>query len=907
LSPSSDILIGKLPNGLKYYIRENKKPEKRMELRLAVNAGSVLEDNDQQGLAHFVEHMLFNGTKSFPKMDIVNFLERTGVRFGPHLNAYTSFDETVYMIQVPTDSPAVVQKSFQILEEWSHAALFDSIEIDKERGVVGEEWRLGRGAFERVGNKHYPFIFYNSQYGKRLPIGKKEVIDTASYDALKRFYHDWYRPDLMAVVAVGDFNKHEIEKMITDHFSSLKNPNNERTRSEFTIPNHTEPLISIATDKELPTSSISIYFKRNDDQDILVKDYKKHILNGLYDAMLNTRLQERLQKPNPPFIFGNVGNFRFVGDKQAFGLFATVKETDILRGMEALVTEAFRVKQHGFTQSELERQKTQSLRMMEEAFKERDKTESRNYAGEYIRNFLQGESIPGIETEFNLYKQLLPTISLADVNELTKERIVDSNRVVTVSIPEKEGVVAPSKEEILRVFSDVSSRKLDPYIDSVSSKPLLATQPKPGKIVSEKEIKELGAWEWKLSNGVRVIVKPTDFKNDEILFGAYSPGGNSLVANKDYISGSFASQLASLSGVAEFDAITLQKMLTGKVVRVSPMISELSEGFAGNSTPQDLETLFQLVYLEFTSPRVDSNAVGAFLSRIKSYLQNMKVMPEQAFQDTIQVTLAQYHYRARPQSPAMIDEINIGKSFSIYKDRFADASDFTFFFVGSFKIDSLKPLVEKYLASLPSLNRKESWKDVGIKMPQGKISKEVFKGVEPKSSVVLVFNGPFEWNIQNRFDFNAMLEVLRIRLREVLREDKGGVYGVGISGNPSLYPRKEYSIRIGFGCNPERVEELVNAVMQQIDTLKLKPADQTNIDKVKELQRREREVNLKENNWWLSVFRSSYANGEDPLTILKTPERIDKLNTKAVQDAAKKYFTDKNIVKIVLKPETTKK
>ena len=428
-------------------------------------------------------------------------------------------------------------------------------------------------------------------------------------------------------------------------------------------------------------------------------------------------------------------------------------------------------------------------------------------------------------------------------------------------------------------------------MDAVTSQPLLASLPSPGKVASKKEIKELGAWEWILSNGIRVVLKPTDFKNDEILFGAYSPGGHSLVSDNDFISGSMAAQLASLSGAGEFDAIALQKKLAGKIVSVTPFISELSEGFAGSATPQDIETLFQLIYLDFTSPRNDTSAISAYLSRYRSYLQNTNVSPEKAFQDSVTVTMTQHHFRTRPFTAELLAEISPAKSFAIYKDRFADASDFTFFFVGNFTLEGIKPLIEQYLGSLPSLKRNERWKDVGIKAPAGKVTKEVVKGIEPKSSVQLAFTGSFEWNVQNRFDFSAMIEVLRIKLREVLREDKGGVYGVSLWGSTTLFPRKEYTIRVGFGCNPRRVDELVAAVMQQIDTLKMKPVDQTYIDKVKEIQRREREVNLKENNWWMSVFRAYYSNGEDPRAILKTPERIDKLNPKAVQKAAKNIST----------------
>jgi zinc protease len=862
-----------------------------------------LENDDQQGLAHFVEHMCFNGTKKFPKQDIINFLEKTGVRFGPHLNAYTSFDETVYMIQIPTDSIEVIHKAFEILEEWAHNVAFDSTEIDKERGVVVEEWRLGRGAFERISNKHNPVVFYNSQYAKRLPIGKKEILEHCSYETLKQFYRDWYRPDLMAVAAVGDFDKTAIEKLIKEHFAPLKNPPAERERTQYKLPDHQQTLVSVATDAELPYTTVNVYFKRTKDEEKTAGDYRRTIVGGLYDGMLNARLQELLQKPNPPFVFGQTGNFRFVGDKQGYMLFAAVRENSILPGMDALLTEAFKVKQHGFTESELERQKKESLRFIEQAYKERDKTESRSYAEEYIRNFLQEEPIPGIAVENDIYKQFVPGITLVEINQLSSVRITDGNRIVTVSAPKKEGVVVPADSAILVEINAASTRQTQAYVDVVSNKPLIENLPKPGSVTNTVVMKSIGVTEWTLSNGARVYLKPTDFKNDEILFSAYSKGGTSLAEDKDFVSAENAATIVDQGGIGGFDAIALQKMMAGKVVNVSPGISELSENFNGNASPQDLETLFQLVHLYFTAPRKDTGAANAYLSRIKGFLANRKVSPEAAFQDTSMVTMAQYHYRARPISPELFGEINLDRAFAFYKDRFADASDFSFVFVGNFEPEKIKPLVEQYLATLPSLKRTESWRDIGMRYPTGVISKEVRRGIEPKSAVQMNFTGPFTWARQNRYDFNAMLEVLRIKLREVLREDKGGVYGVSVNGTPSLFPRQEYRITISFGCAPDRVDELVGTTLQQIDSLKIKPADPIYITKVKELQRRDREVNLKENRWWLSTLRVDIANNEDPQEINDYGTLVDHFAAEAVQKAAQQYFNMKNYVKIVLNPE----
>ncbi len=897
------ITYGTFDNGLTYYIKVNKKPEKRAELRLAVKTGSVMEDDDQLGLAHFCEHMAFNGTKSFPKNEIINLLEKEGIRLGPDVNAYTSFDQTVYMLQIPTDSAALVEKAFRILEEWASAVSYDENEIDKERGVLVEEWRLGRGASMRVLDKHLPKLLYNSQYAKRFVIGKKEVLEGAPYETIRRFFRDWYRPELMAVVAVGDFDKATMEKLIKDHFSKLTNRKPARERTKYTVPDHAQALVSVATDKELPAASVQMIFKRDPEPERTAGDYRKSILGQVYDGMFNKRLQERLQKPNPPFIFGGGGDGRWLGQKQAYSLFVQAKENSLLDGLDYILTEAYRVKQYGFTATELERQKSDQLRWIERLYKERDKTESRNYADEYLRNFLQEEPIPGIEVEFNLNKQFLPGITLEEINKLADIRMGSSSRVVTISAPEKAGVRVPTEAEVLSVLNSASTKKTDAYVDIVTTKPLLAAPPKAGKVVNERKVESLGLTEWRLSNGALVVLKPTDYKNDEILFSAYSNGGTSLSTDPDFISASMASQLVSMCGVGEFDAIALSKMLSGKVVNVNPMVSSLSEGFSGTASPQDLETLFQLAYLYATSPRKDTSAHGAFISRMRASLQNRSVMPEAAFQDTIGVTMAQYHFRARPMTPKILDEVNLDKALAFYKDRFADASDFIFFFVWNFQLENIRPLVEQYLASLPTLDRKESWRDVGIFPPKGVVYKEVYRGIEPKSSVMITFTGPFDWSVRNRYDFNSLVELVNIKLREVIREEKSGTYGIRAYGAPSLYPRKEFTVSVYWGCNPTRVEELVKTVLEQLDSLKIKKPDHVYVDKVKEIQRRNQEVNLKENRFWLSNFRQYYANGENPEEMLGYNKLVENLSTDAMQSAAKKYFDTTNVVKIVLFPE----
>ncbi len=904
LPKDPSVRTGTLANGLKYYIRKNHKPENRAEFRLAIKTGSVMEDDDQQGLAHFCEHMQFNGTEHFPKADLVNFLESTGVRFGAHLNAYTSFDETVYMLQLPMDKPEILDKGMLVLEDWAGHATFEDVEIDKERGVVIEEWRLGRGANERVQNKHFPIELYKSKYADRLPIGKKEILEKCSYETLRRFYHDWYRPDLMAFIAVGDFDIDKMESEIKTRFGRLTNPTNEKPRTKFTVPLHDTTLVSIAGDKELQFQSASLLFERPEGHSVTVADYRRDIIGNIYDAMINERIQEIIQKGNPPFAFAGVNDGEFLGGLNAYSGFAAIGPSGIDKGLTALLEEMYRVKQTGFTATELERQKQTMQTNMEEQFKERDKTESGNYVQEYLRNYLHDEPYPGIEYENNLYKKYLSGISLDEVNALSAKRMDAGSRVVTVSYQIKdETTKAPSESDIRAIIQNASKASLIAYNDKTSNKPLLAEKPKAGKITSESTIPELGVTEWKLSNGARVILKPTDFKNDQILFSASSPGGSSLASDADIYTANVAANLIDQGGVADFDATMLKKMLAGKNVSMGPSISELQEGFRGNSTPKDAETMFQLLYLYGTAPRKDPEAFQAFQSQMSTFLKNRDADPGTALRDTLQVTLAQYSPREKPFTLDALKKVDLDRAYSFYKDRFADFSNFTFFIVGNIDMKQMRSLVETYVASLPSKNRHETWKDRGVTFPKGIINKSVYKGIEPKSTVSIIMTGPFVWNVKNRIEMQAMSEVLSIKLRETLREDKGGVYGVRCSIMPMHYPKQEYQFTISFGCDPARVDELVDATLAKLDTMVMKEPDETYMTKVKQIQLHEDEVNLKENNYWLRALSQYYFNGEDPKALLQRKNMISALTADDIHHAAEIYCAKGNMVKVVLYPE----
>jgi zinc protease len=897
------VIEGRLPNGLSYYIRSHDEPRQRAELRLAVNAGSILEDDDQRGLAHFVEHMAFNGTASFAKQALVDYLESIGMRFGPDLNAYTSFDETVYMLTVPTDDPELLATGVKILSEWAARISFEDEEIDKERGVVIEEWRLGRGARARIFDKQAPVIFHDSRYAQRLPIGKKEIIESAPHDTLRRFYRDWYRPDLMAVVAVGDFDAAAVEDLIHSSFDGIAPATDPRPRVAFPVPDHDATLTTIVTDPEATSTMVQVLHKLPKEELVTEPDYRRSLVENLYDAMLGRRLEERTREASPPFLRAFAGSGNLVREKGSYNLMAVVEEGGLERGLEALLTEAERVRRHGFTTSELEREKAAYLRSMDQAYRERDKVPSGDLADEYVRHFLEREAAPGIAAELELAQRYLPGVSLAEVNALAGQWLSASNRVVAVSAPEKAGLEPPQETTIAAVLARVESADIAPYQDEVADQPLMAAVPAPAEIVSEATIDEIGVTDWRLANGVRVLLKPTDFKNDEVLVSAFSPGGTSLVDDRDYVAAMTAGAVILEGGVGPFDLTVLQKMLADKVVGVGPSISELEEGISGMASPEDLETMFQLVALYFTEPRASEQAFASVRKRYRGMIENRLARPETVFSDTVTRLVTQDHPRRRPWSLELLDEMNLEASARIYRDRFADASDFTFIFVGSFSLDEIRPLVQRYLGTLPATGRKETWRDVGVRAPDGVVESKVTRGIEPKSRVSITFPHDFEWSRSNRYQLQSMADVLRIRLREVIREDEGGSYGVSVRASAERIPRQTSSLTISFGCDPDRVDELKASVYEEIRHLQAVGPDQEHVTKVQQQDRREREVQLRENGFWLASLESALWNEEDPRLILDFDALVDSLTPESVRDAAARWVDLDRRVEVVLVPE----
>ncbi|MGH7654674.1 MAG: M16 family metallopeptidase, partial [Gemmatimonadaceae bacterium] len=771
LPTDAHVIRGELPNGLHYIIRRNKRPEKRAELRLVVNAGSILETDAQRGIAHFVEHMMFDGTKRFPKQDIVNYLERVGMRFGADLNAYTSFDETVYMLQVPTDTARLLNTGLDIVQDWaSGATSFNPAEMKRERAVVIEEWRTGRDASTRVQNLQFPVMLQGSKYAERVPIGTKANLDTFPDSLAVQFYHDWYRPDLMTVIAVGDFDVEQMEAAIKQRFAGIPMPASPRKRVYASVPDHDQTLVSIETDKEYPQSSVDLLWLKPRDSVRTVGDFRRTLVAQFYDAMLNARFAEIAQRADAPFAYASAARGAFVRTKDAYQLYAGVKESGFVRAAEALLAEAERIRRFGFTQTELDRQRSNLLRSMQQQFAERDKTNSSSYVNEYVSSALWDTPIVGIEKEEPLAMQLAPTISVAEVNALALTSFGNKDRVVLVAAPAKPDVHVPTRDEMLGVYDVAANTTLAAYVDSTSSDALVPNPPAPGKIVAQDTLPGTGIIVWHLSNGAKVLLKPTDFKADEVLFAARSPGGESLVADSDVVNADLSSVVMSRSGVGSFSAIALGKKLAGKKVNVAAGIDGTGEGVRGTASVQDLETLFQLAWLRMAVPRVDTGAYLAFKEQMRAVLANQKNDPESVFGDTVEATMAQHSPRVHLLSSALLDSVNLGRAFALYRDRFADASGFTFFIVGSFKPDSVRPLVDRYLASLPALDRHEKVKDTGIRPPPGVVVKTVHKGVEPKAETSLIFSGQCTYSLATRYAIESLSELLNIRLREVLRE-----------------------------------------------------------------------------------------------------------------------------------------
>jgi zinc protease len=900
-----EVVVGTLPNGLRYYVRANGKPEHRAELRLVVKAGSVLEDDDQQGLAHFVEHMEFEGTRHFPRQSISEFLSSLGLTIGPDANAATSYDDTQYTLRVPTDVNGVLDRALLILEDWAQGASFDQSGIERERPIVLSEWRMNLGAGERTEDKIRHVLLEGSRYADRPPIGKPDIIERAQREPLARFYHDWYRPDLMAVIVVGDINRDAVVTMIKDHFSSLSSPSPERPRPAFDVPDHPGTRYLTVSDKETTTTAVQIADLRPARNQATVGGYRDLMVDQLFGDMLSARLDELSQREQPPFLRAAAarGLFPMPRTKDQALLQALVANDGVARGLDALVTELQRVARFGFTATELARAKQAMMLGYERVVTESPDRESSSRADEYTRNFLQSEALPTIWQELAFHRRFVPGITLKEVNALAADWFPDRNRLVVVSAPEAAGVVLPDQAQLAAVVKSALAKRLEPYVDAAAGGALLDAPPPRGAIVKTTARPETGITEWTLSNGATVVLKPTTLKEDQILFRAFAPGGTSLASDADFIPARVADSVVAAGGVGRFSAVMLDKLLAGKAVGVTPFIDEIEQGMGGGSTPADLETMFQLVYLRFTQPRADPAAFAAMASQARALLANQMASPDVVFNQTIAAALNQNSPRRQPETPATVDQWSLDRSMAFYKARFADAGNFTFVFVGSFTLDAIKPLVEAYIASLPATGAHETWRDLGISAPAGVAEKTIEKGIAPKSQVAIVYSGPFDYDDAHMLAFRAMTLVLESRLSDAIRQELGGTYSITATPDTRKLPRPEYTMRIEWTCDPARTESLVQRVFEEVAFVKRTPLSAGQVNLIHEVLLRQFRENSQENGYFLHEISRRYEEGDVAglAAIANLPEQIRGLTGEAVTQAAQKYL-DGSYVKITLMP-----
>ncbi|HTS45912.1 MAG TPA: insulinase family protein [Puia sp.] len=900
------VKTGRLPNGLTYYIRKNTKPEKKVQLRLVVNVGSVLEDPDQQGLAHFMEHMNFNGSEHFPKNELVSYLQSIGVEFGADLNARTGFDETVYILPIPSDDTVKVDKGFTILEDWAGNALLDTTEINKERGVVLEESRLSKGAGERMAKKYLPVLFNGSKYASRLPIGKDDTIRHFKPKTLSRFYKTWYRPDLEAVIVVGDIDPAVAEEEIIRHFSHFRNPSPEKSRPAI-IPIATRKANEsmVLTDKEQPYTILQIYnFVEKSKPLVTWADYRESIVEELFSTIIDQRLNELTQQADPPFVFANTGFGSFLRGYRAFTSFAVLGDKPVKAAVDSLVSTLEAVKKFGVLQSELDRAKSSFMNQTETAYKDRDKTESGRYVESYINYYLSGAPIPGIDNRYKFLQQILPGIRLQEVNALAAGMENTQGKFVLLTAPEKSQAQLPSSKQLLDMVAAAHQLPVRPYQEKAIAKSLIDKLPVPGKIITKTTTAALGTTELSLSNGITITIRPTDFKNDEIKMDAWRWGGSRNYGLEKKQNAENASFLVQSMGVKDMSPVDLQKFLAGKTVEVLPYINPYDEGIQGDCSVKDFETFLQLVYLYFTAPRRDENLFHSYVNTQKAFVKNILANPNAFFEDTV----SKIEYANSPWAGAFpkagdFDKLNLDTALSIYRNIYGNAYGMHFTFVGNIDPDKALPLLEMYLGSLPSVPKENKFTDVGERPVKGVVQATIQKGTAKKSMVYIIFTGEKPYSQEENLKLHALTEVLTIKIIEQLREEMSGIYGGGMSGSLEKRPYNNYSVLLRFPCGPENVDKLTRAAFDIIKTAQEKGVEQKDLDKVKETLKKQNEDQMKQNDHWLDGLSFAWIERDDPMWILNYEKNVEALTVKDIRDAANKYLNMQNYIIAVLNPE----
>ena len=906
LPTDPNVKIGKLANGLTYYIHKNALPAKKIQLRLVVNAGSILETPDQQGLAHFMEHMNFNGLKHFPKNELVSYLQSIGVEFGADLNAYTSFDETVYILPIPADDSVKVEKGFTILEDWAFNALLDTAEINKERGVVLEESRLSKGAGARMQKQYFPILFNGSAYSNRLPIGKDSILQNFKPSSLINFYKTWYRPNLMSVVVVGDIDPAAAEKLIVRHFAGYKNPAKIVPRPAITpIPERKGNKSIVLTDKEQPYNILQVINYVEKAQPVKTwGDYRNNIVEGLFNQMVSQRFSEIAQQPNAPFLAAGATFSDFIRGYNSFSSYAVLGDKPAQPAIRALESVTESVKKFGFLPAELERAKVNVLNGAERANKDKDKTQSDRFVDAYVSNFLSGEPILGIENRYEYLKSELSKITVEEINALAKRTETQQGFFTMLMGAEKSKASLPVADTLIHYVTSARAIPAQPYQEKVLAKTLIDRQPVAGKIVQESKDAALGTTNLTLSNGITVTLKPTDFKNDEIQMDSWRWGGSHVYPIEDKMNADKAATLVRSMGVKDFSPTDLRKFLAGKTVQVTPYISADDEGIEGSSSLKDVETFFQLIHVYFTQPRKDAALFQNFVNSQKSILQNMKSNPRSYFSDTLNKVIYNNHpYAPVMESPDSYDKLNLDRSLSIYKEVFSNADGLHFTFVGNIDIDKMKTYITTYLGSLPAHTVQHAYKDVGLRPVQGPLNLNVNKGAEKQSLVVLQYSGEMPYSKETDLQLAMLSEVMNIKIIEKLREEMGGIYGGGMGGGLTKRPYEHYSIGVSFPCGPENVDKLVAAFLGIVKDVSNKGIDEKDMAKVKETLKKQYEVQIKNNDYWLEGLSKSFIDQTDPAWILAYPSKVEGVTAAQLQQLCKKLMDTPNYSKSVLYPE----
>ena len=908
-----NVTIGKLDNGMTYYIRRNTYPKNRVEFRLAVNAGSNQENDNQQGLAHFTEHMAFNGIEGFPSNSVVDHLRSKGVVFGADLNAYTSFDETVYMIPMPTDDPGNIDLGLKILRGWAAGLLYDNKEIDEERGVIIEEYRLGLGASERMRREYWPILMKDSRYADRLPIGKLDILQTFDYQVIKDFYKDWYRPDLQAVIVVGDINVKEVEAKIKTMFGNIPAKENPRKKEIYGIGANKEPLVAVCTDKEATGSQVEIIRKHKHAPMKTIGDFRQDLCIDLYNTMYDARFEEMTQDPKCPFIGAGAGYGHFLGNTDAYSSMAMAKENHIPDALRVLMQEDYRVLKYGFLQSELDRAKEDLLEKYEKAEKEVDKTESARFASQYINNFLRQDPIPGAKRENNYAKKLIAGITLDEINALAKNWVTEDNLVAIITAPDKEGVSVPTKDEILSILNDKSLANVKPYVDTYKEQEILEKESlKPGKITSVEKLDAVGAEKWTLSNGITVYLKKTDYKNDEILFSASSKGGKSLYPVKDLASADFAAEIIDRGGIAGIDYNSLMKKMKGKDAGVSPEINLLSEGFEGSSSPKDLEFFFQYLNAFFTNPRIDPNAYDLVMQETKEQIKMASAQPMFKFLGKFLDAAYNndpYMKRAYSYDEEYLNQVNFDRVAQIYKERFANPADFNFFFVGNYDEKMMKEYVELYLGSMKTdPNKKEDFNLKVLKpRPDKATTQTVYAGTEQQGWMGMIINNPIDWNYRNGIIADMIGEALDIQFVKIVREKMGDVYSPMVQMASSKRPYPEMTLMILLGCDPVKTDKLAEASLKILNDFKAKGPDKKTMELIKKQMLSTRAKNIQTNRFWRSYISGKITQDEPLINPSEYDNIVNSVTKKEMVEFMKKYFNTEIYTRADMHPTTMQK